>query len=256
MKAALVLTLILASLGASAGNAAAGDFTSKTVTVGVRKNMEATLYIPAGSGPFPSVLVMHTSFGVTEADRGYCANLAKEGYICIVPAFLRAHGIKEEIRQKAFTSEAKSIMADFVEIIGELNALPQAKHGAVGAVGFSNGGFFAAMLAALHKVNAAVSYYGALNGAGTNGDLHRFKERFTSASAPLLILAGDSDATIGTQPPTHLAQILKDTGAPYELKMYPGTGHSFDRSGSAPNNAASAADAWPRTLAFLRANGV
>jgi dienelactone hydrolase len=38
--------------------------------------------------------------------------------------------------------------------------------------------------------------------------------------------------------------------------MYPGAGHDFDRMGSTgPNNAAAAADAWQRTLAFLQAHG-
>src|SRR5437868_14921966 len=73
--------------------AAAGEPTSKLVTVGVKKNMEATLYTPDGPGPFPTVLVLHTSLGLTEADRQYCAKLAREGFICIAPAFLRAHGI-------------------------------------------------------------------------------------------------------------------------------------------------------------------
>jgi dienelactone hydrolase len=54
-----------------------------------------------------------------------------------------------------------------------------------------------------------------------------------------------------------LEKILKAAGARYEIKFYPRTGHNFDRSGSTgPNNAASAADAWQRTLAFLRASGV
>jgi carboxymethylenebutenolidase len=249
--------LVVSLLGLIAGPAAAADFTSKTVTVGVRKNMEATLYIPSGPGPFPSVLVMHTSRGISDYDRGYCANLAREGYICIAPAFLRAHGIAEEVRFKSFTSEAKPIFDDFVEIIGELNALPQARRGAVAAVGFSNGGFFAALLAARRRVKAAVSYYGALDGARTHKDLDIFKKWWTRDSAPMLVLAGENDTTIGKEPPLLLEKIMNDVGAPHEIKWYPATGHAFDRSGtSGANNAASAADAWQRTLAFLRANGV
>ena len=74
-----------ALIAAFAGPADAVDFTTQTVTVGVRKNMEATLFTPNGPGPFPTVLEMHTSGGISEADRGYCANLARAGYICIAP---------------------------------------------------------------------------------------------------------------------------------------------------------------------------
>jgi hypothetical protein len=80
-KAILALSLAGAWLAGLVAPAAAADFTTQTVTVGVRKNMEATLFTPNGAGPFPSVLVMHTSFGITEADRGYCANLARGLYL-------------------------------------------------------------------------------------------------------------------------------------------------------------------------------
>src|SRR6476620_193514 len=123
VKSVLFLAAALACVAVSAG---AADFTNQTVTVGVRKNMESTLYVPKGPGPFPTVRVMHTSGGISEADRGYCANLAREGYICQAPAFLRAHGITNpELRRKSFTSEARPIYDDFVEIIGELDALPK-----------------------------------------------------------------------------------------------------------------------------------
>jgi carboxymethylenebutenolidase len=258
MKLVMHALLALAALFIAVGGAAAATFTSQTVTVGVRKNMEATLYVPDGPGPFPSVLVMHTSGGISEADRGYCANLAREGYICIAPAFLRAHGITSaELRRKSFTSEAKPIYDDFVEIIGELNALPRAKKDAVGAVGFSNGGYFAALLAATNRVNAGVAYYGAFNGAGTQNDLAPLQKRWTAGSAPFLVLAGRNDSTIGMAPVHRLEEILKACGARYQIQLYPDTGHDFDRSGTTgPGNAAAATDAWQRTLAFLRANGV
>lgn len=130
-KIALALGLPLASAGAA-------DFTSRTVKVGVKKNMEAALFVPDGPGPFPMVLQLHTSGGWQQVDRGYCANLARAGDICISPAFLRARGVTNaELRRKSFAGEAHPTYDYFVEIIGELNASPKAKPG---AVGFSNGG--------------------------------------------------------------------------------------------------------------------
>ncbi len=256
MKAVATLLALAASVVTFSGAALAGTFTTQTISVGVRKNMEATLYTPDGPGPFPTVLVLHTSGGISSADQGYCGNLAREGYICIAPAFLRAHAITAETRRLSFTKEAKAITGDFIEIIGELNALPKAKQGAVGAVGFSNGGFFALILASLNKIKAGVSYYGALDGARAFPDLKPFQERFTSSSSPVLILAGENDSTIGMQPVRKLEEILKACGAPFELKVYPDTEQDFDRGNLRPGNAAAARNAWPSTLAFLRANGV
>ena len=49
-KPALFLSALVA-FAAWAVAAAAADFTSQTVTISVRKNMEAALFIPNGPGP-------------------------------------------------------------------------------------------------------------------------------------------------------------------------------------------------------------
>jgi carboxymethylenebutenolidase len=227
--------------------------TSRMMTVGVRGNMEATLYVPDGPGPFSSIVVIHTSQGITEADRQYCARLAREGFICIVPAFLRAYGIKQDLKMAAFTTDREAILADFRQIIGVLNRLPNARPGAVGAVGFSNGGFFAVLLAAQQQTKAGVAYYGALVGVMQPRPNNPFLQSFTATSAPVLLLAGESDTTMGMQPVRALERIIQTAGAPYELIAYADAEHGFERNNLRPGNAAAGADAWTRTLAFLRA---
>src|SRR5258707_4833080 len=114
----MALTALLALAMALLPPAAmAGEPTSRLVMVGVKKNMEATLFTPDGPGPFPSVMVFHTSQGMTEADRQYCARLAREGFICIAPAFLRAHGIRQETKMDTFTTDREAIVADFHQIL-------------------------------------------------------------------------------------------------------------------------------------------
>ena len=231
---------------------ASAEPTSQMMKVGVRGNMEATLYTPDGPGPFPSVVVVHTSLGLVEADRQYCARLAREGFICIVPAFLRAYGIRQDMKMAAFTTDREAILADFQQIVGELNRQPKAKPGAIGAIGFSNGGLFSVLLAARQQVKAGVAYYGALVGVGQPRPNNPFLQSFTAASAPVLLLAGANDTTMGMEPVRALEKIIKAAGSPYELIAYPDAEHSFDRSNSRPGNAAAGADAWTRTLAFLR----
>jgi carboxymethylenebutenolidase len=228
--------------------------TSRMVTVGVRGNMEATLYVPEGPGPFPSIVVIHTSQGITEVDRQYCAKLAREGFICIVPAFLRAYGIKQDIKMLTFTQDREAIMADFRQTIGLLNGLPTARPGAVGAIGFSNGGFFSVLLAAQQQVKGGVAYYGALLGVMQPRANNPFLQSFTAASAPVLLLAGANDSTMGMEPVRALEGIIKTAGAPYELIAYPDAEHGFDRNNLRPGNGVAGADAWARTFVFLRKN--
>ncbi|TMJ25579.1 MAG: dienelactone hydrolase family protein [Alphaproteobacteria bacterium] len=249
-----LLAIAFHCLLASAVLPASAEPMSRTLKVGVRHNMEATLYTPAGPGPHPSVIVIHTSQGLTEADRQYCARLAREGFRCIVPAFLRAHGIAQETKMMAFTTERDAILADFREIVDELGRLPGAKPGAVGAVGFSNGGLFSVLLAAQGQVKAGVAYYGALVGVLQPRPGNPFLQSFTSASAPVLLLAGENDTTMGTKPVRALEGIIKSAGAPCQLIFYADAEHGFDRNNLRPGNHAAGIDAWTRTLAFLRAN--
>jgi dienelactone hydrolase len=48
-----------------------------------------------------------------------------------------------------------------------------------------------------------------------------------------------------------LAGILADARSPYQLHLYPGAGHRFDRDSASEANRVAAADAWQRSLAFL-----
>ena len=75
----------------------------------------------------------------------------------------------------------RSRSANDLPLDEEIDALPKARKGAVGAVGFSNGGFFAMLLAATNRVKAGVSYYGALDGARTQPDLAQFSKRFSKS---------------------------------------------------------------------------
>lgn len=248
--AGLSLALTLAAVPATAG-----EPTSLAVRVGVRHNMEATLYTPDGPGPFPTVLVLHTSLGLTETDKGWGLKLAREGFICIVPAFLLAHGnVTGNMRSLAFTKGAQVIYDDLVETIDELNHLPKARPGAVGAIGFSNGGYFTLWLAATRQVKAGISYYGALQGGGTDPRLTRFQSVFNSESSPVMVLSGQDDLTIGIGTVHRFIGLLRRNGAPHEVHIYPDAEHDFDRTNMRPGNQAAAADAWLRTLAFFRQN--
>jgi carboxymethylenebutenolidase len=254
MATSVLRFLLGALVTALLSSPAAADSQSEMLTVGVRHNMEATLYTPDGPGPFPSVIVFHTSQGLIEHDRSYCASLAREGFLCIVPAFLRAYGIRQDLKEATFTTDREALLADFRQIIDQLDKHPKARPGVVGAVGFSNGGFFSVLLAAQGAIKAGVAYYGALMGVGQPLARNPFLQAYTSASAPVLLLAGGNDSTLGMEPVGMLEKIIKDARAPYELIVYPDAEHGFDRNSTRSGNGAAGTDAKVRTLAFLRAN--
>lgn len=227
---------------------------SKTLTVGVKRSMTATLIAPDGPGPYPGVLILHTSAGLERADLDYAKRLSDQGYVCLVPAFMEAYGITAKTRQQTFTSDADDVYGDLVAAIDTLRASNKVSGGKVAAIGFSNGGYFAMWLAATGKVDAGVGYYGAYSGAGTDKELKRFQAVFTATSSPVLILHGTVDRTVPVAVAQRLAYIAKTAGAPYEIELYESINHRFERDLHTDGVKVAADDAWQRTLTFLGRN--
>jgi len=219
-----------------------------TLTVGVKQNMSATLLTPDGKGPYPGILLLHTSSGLKPADIEYGQHLVQQGYVVLVPAFMDAYGITLASRQATFTTDAEPIYADLVAALDTLQHQPQVAGSKLGAIGFSNGGYFAMWLAGTNKVQAGVSYYGALTGAATDKDLSRFRAVFNKNSAPVLVMHGSSDSTVPVAAANRMSAILAAAGSPHEVQIYDGAGHSFERL---PGAESAAADAWQHTLAFF-----
>lgn len=241
------------------GAAPAHALSSTNVVVGVRHNMQAILIAPDDPGPHPGVLVLHTSGGLEPADIEYARHLAEQGYVCLVPSFMAAYRLSGSNRAVTFTTDADQIYADFVQALDMLRGLAKVHGSKLGAIGFSNGGYFAAWLAATGKVQAAVGYYGAYTGAATDPQLNRFRAAFTASSAPLLILHGTSDGIVNVKYAKQLAAIAAAAHSPYEIHLYDGATHVFDRGdGGTPGkrmlgdrDPEVAADAWQRTLTFF-----
>jgi carboxymethylenebutenolidase len=238
-----LITLIIPPASAETSN----------LTIGTNRQMQATLFAPDGPGPYPGVLVLHTSGGLKPGDLEYAKRLAAEGYVTLVPAFLEAYGLASFSRVESFTAQADHIYQDFVTGIEVLRANPKVVGGKVAAIGFSNGGYFAMWLAATGKVDAGVSYYGALSGAGSDKTLSRFASTFSASSSPVLILHGTSDRTVPVAAAERLQAIIEKAGSPVSIQLYKGVDHSFDRSRRDSATEAAAADAWERTRAFLSA---
>ena len=214
------------------------------VELGVKHNIRTAVFGPDGPGPFPGMLVLEKSLGVEPLTLAYAKRLADAGYVCFVPYYMEAYGLTGPRRAESLTRSAETIYADLAEAADELQHHAKVNGSKIGAVGFSNGGFFTVLLAARGKVQAGIDYYGAITGFGTDKELFRIKTALTPQSSPMLLLVGDKDGYY--RPTLHLGALLRDAGVPHLVHVYPGGPHEFEKF-----SAQDADDAWSRVVQFI-----
>ncbi|MDQ2869857.1 MAG: dienelactone hydrolase family protein [Acidobacteriota bacterium] len=199
------------------------------------------------------VLLIHEIFGLSDWMRGVADQLAREGFIAVVPDLVSGRG------PGGGGTESAASRDDVVKLVrgltpeettARLNAvrewaikLPSA-NGKSATIGFCwGGGQSFAYAASSPGLNGAVVYYGASPEPA----------QMAKTGAPVVGFYGGDDARITATIPATEAE-MKKNGKSYEPHVYDGAGHGFlraqqDRDGA---NSKATADAWPRTVAFLR----
>jgi len=199
------------------------------------------------------VIVIQEVFGLTDWLRGVADTLAKEGFIAVAPDMVSGLG------PNGGGTDSVASRDDVVKLVRGLTPEEAAKRlnavrdwavklpassGKSATVGFCwGGGQSFAFAAAQPSLDAAVVYYGT---SPENAELAAIK-------APVIGFYGGDDARVDATVPPAEAE-MKKLGKAYETHTYDGAGHGFlrDQEGREGANAKASADAWPRTIAFLK----
>lgn len=199
------------------------------------------------SGRGPGVLVLHAWWGLNDTIREVCTRLADAGFVAFAPDLYRgaiASTIAEaEALGKALDARFHEARADVARAAQCLAARADGAPSGLAVVGFSMGAYYALDLAATsaEDIRSVVVFY------GTGVDDHG-----VSKAAYLGHFAQD-DPYEPAASIDHLQGSLQRAGRPVTIHRYPGTGHwFFERDRPQAYDAAAAALAWERTLAFLR----
>jgi dienelactone hydrolase len=182
---------------------------------------------PNGDGPFPVVIVLHTSGGFMTVKK-QIAKYTNSGYAVYAPDFFRRHGITHHNRFKTWTTYRAQIEAELLEIIDVIDDDTKADEKNIFAVGFSNGGYWASFLAARKHVNAGVSHYGVWSWPKSNGWNGYPANYFDSDSNPALAIHGKKDSI---QKPRFVYPQLKavERKSPrFKKHIFRNAGHSWD----------------------------
>ena len=240
MKTLLLLLIVAFSLSAFAADGKSVSYKSGDETV------SGTLYVPAGKGPFPALIVIHEWWGLNDWVKEQASKFADQGYVALAVDLYRgkvadtpelAHELMRGVPEDRAIRDLRSAF-DF------LVSQPNVRKDRIGSIGWCMGGGYSLDVALQEPtLAAAVINYGHL--ATEPAELKKI-------NAPILGSFGGQDRGIPPEDVKKFQQALEQFGKKADIKIYPDAGHAFEN----PNNkqgyrAADAADAWKRTLDFL-----
>jgi carboxymethylenebutenolidase len=201
---------------------------------------------PAGSGPWPAVLVIHENRGLNPYIEDVARRVAVEGFLALAPDGLSPLGGYPGNDDDGRAMQAKLDQAKLRQDM--LNGARWVKEHQLsakklGVTGFCWGGGTTNFLAAAmgSDLQAGVPYYGA---AADTASVSKIK-------APLLVHLAENDPRINEMYPTY-EQELKKAGVRYEVHSYAGTQHGFHNNSTPRYNEAAAKLSWERTIAFFK----
>jgi carboxymethylenebutenolidase len=176
------------------------------------------LAVPAGTGPWPGVVVIHEIFGLNADIRSKADLLAEHGYLALAPDLYRGRPWVRCLRGSFRQLHAGSGPAfEAIDAARELLAARVDSTGRTGVIGFCMGGAFALLCAPRGEFSAAAVNY---------GEVPKDAERVLAGSCPVVASYGARDP-MGTSHPKRLEAALTALDVPHEVTVYPDAGHSF-----------------------------
>ncbi|UYN91474.1 MAG: dienelactone hydrolase family protein [Anaerolineales bacterium] len=213
--------------------------------IGTDKHAPAYLSLPpAGSGP--AVVIIQEWWGLVGHIKDVADRLAAEGFVVLAPDLYHGASSTEpdEARKLAMALDRHRAIAEITAAADYLRTLTSVDPKKVGIMGWCMGGALA-LSAAAHSgaFDAVVCFYGRPLEAGDAAKLR----------TPTLGIYGELDTGI----PLSLVQAfdaeLEKAGTPHHIHTYAGAEHAFfNNDRPEVYHPEASADAWQRTLAWLR----
>jgi carboxymethylenebutenolidase len=213
---------------------------------GTSGTMRGYLVQPAGTGPFPAVLVIHENRGLNPYIEDVARRAALDGFLALAPDGLSPVG-----GYPGNDDDGRALQAGLDQAKLRTDMLNSARHvkahalssGKLGVTGFCWGGSTTNFLAATlgTEMQAGVPFYGA---AADTASVPAIK-------AALQVHHAEHDERINALWPAYEAA-LKASGVTHEMHIYAGTQHGFHNNSTPRYQEAAAKLAWDRTVAFFK----
>ena len=199
------------------------------------------------SGAGPGVIVIQEWWGLVPHIEDVTDRFAKEGFFALAPDLY--HGEKatgpDQAGKLMMALDIDHAEKDLSGAIDYLKSQPGVTGGKVGTVGFCMGGALSLFAASKNAaVGACVVFYG--GHPKVQPDLPNLK-------APVLGIWAGKDGFVTPAVVADLDRKLTELGKPHEFHTYPNADHAFfNDTRKEVYDPSASADAWQKTLAFLR----
>ena len=241
----------------------------ETISLNAPDQTPFDAYVARPEGdPIGGIVLIHEIWGLVPHIRDVADRFAREGWLVVAPDILSHAGVApalgeelfglldsddEEKRAAAQPRMREALSAGYAPDYADwaVSALRAAVdwldgepgvRGRIGAVGFCFGGSYTFLLAAADgRIRGAVPFYGA---APDRAAIARMQ-------APVLAIYGQNDPKLMQSLPGLRAD-MREAGVDFEAVVYPEASHAFFNDTGQRHRPGDAADAWRRTLAFLR----
>jgi carboxymethylenebutenolidase len=214
-----------------------------------------SVHQPSGS-PKGGIVVVQEAFGVNDHIEDVCRRFADEGWLAVAPHLFHrtgdpklGYGDMSQVMPHMGQLTAEGVLEDMdaaLTFLADAGVPPER----IGVVGFCMGGTVTLVTAARRDVGAAVTFYGGGVKEGRFG-FPPLVEEATRLRAPWLGLFGDLDQGIPVADVEDLRAAAASSPTTTEIVRYPDAAHGFRCDQRESYHAASAHDAWLRTLAWF-----
>jgi carboxymethylenebutenolidase len=198
----------------------------------------------------PAVIIIHEWLGLNEHIKNQADLLAKEGYVVLAVDLYRGEVATDSNRAMELASSVRNDPASAIDnlqsAVNYIKSLEIVDGNRIASLGWCFGGDWSLQLALNSSENplaATIIYYGRLVTDTAS---------LSSISWPILGIFGDQDQAIPVESVEQFASALNASGITNEIYLYEGVGHAFANPSGDNHAPKETADAWQKTIGFLR----
>ena len=229
--------------------------------------LDCYVFEPAGTGPWPAVVLYMDAFGIRADLDVMAARLAGAGYVVAVPnlyhrsgafapfdpALVAAGGAERDRFMGMIRSiNGDLVMQDTAAVLAHLETRSTVRSGPIGTVGYCMGGGYALRAAGVfpERVAAAASFHGGSLATDREDSPHQLA---SAMRARLYVGVAGIDPSFTGEQRQRLDAALREGGVDYEIEIYEGAQHGFAVHNHRVYDRAAAERHWERLLGLFQA---